>query len=525
MYSGVILASPILSTALGVWQTRLHLGVAQGIMRRLRLDVYTHLQLLPLRWFTSTRGGGVQSLLSNDLGAVNRAVTSTVPNIVSNGTRVLATVSGMAYLSWQLSLISVAVLPLFIVVTTRVGRVRRRITSETHRTFASMSALTEETLSLSGYLLTKVYGSQEVARGRYMAETDQLMRLWMRQQVIGTRFRGFIQTVFSVLPASAYVIAGVLLHAGRSGGISLGNLVAFTVFQSQLFVPVGQLLGAQVEMQGLFAVFERIWQYLDEPVGVGDRPGATSLAKDQIRGEVAFRDVSFSYDSSSGRPAVEQLTFSILPGQLVALVGRSGAGKTTVAYLAARLYEAEGGCVTLDGYDVRDLTEDTLRDAVAVVTQETFLFHGTIAENLRLAKADATDEELVAAAQAASIHERICQLPGRYDTEVGERGYRFSGGERQRLALARAALRSPRVLILDEATSGVDAEREAEIRGSLRRLMGSCTTLVIAHRLSTVIDADCILMLDRGRIVDSGTHSEMLARGGPYANLYFGRWL
>lgn len=516
---GIMVITPILSTGLGVWQTFLNAVVGQRMMQDLRVALYSHLQNLPLRFFTATRTGEIQSRLANDVGGVDSVITNTATTTVANLTRTAATLAGMAFLSWQLTLLSVAVLPIFILVTVRVGEVRRRVSAQTQATLADLSALAEETLSVSGVLLTKVYGRESAARDRYVVETSRLTNLMIRQQMVGRWFFGFIQTFFSILPAGVYLMAGLVLHAGARGGVTVGTLVSFTTFQSALFFPIGQLLNIQVELQGALALFDRIFQYLDLPVEIEDRPGAITIPTAQIQGRIGFANVSFSYEPEA-RPAVQEVTFEADPGQLVALVGPSGAGKSTLTYLMARLYDADQGRITLDHHDVRDLSQTTLRAAIAVVTQETFIFHSTIRENLLVGKPGASEEELIAAGQAAAIHDRIMELPDGYDTVGGERGYRLSGGEKQRVALARAILKNPRVLILDEATSALDSHSERAIQDAISGLMEGRTTIAIAHRLSTILAADLILMLDHGRIVERGTHQQLLAQGGAYSRLY-----
>ena len=516
---GIMVITPILSTGLGVWQTYLNAVVGQRMMQDLRVALYSHLQNLPLRFFTATRTGEIQSRLANDVGGVDSVVTNTATTTVANVTRTAATLAGMAFLSWQLTLLSVAVLPIFILVTVRVGEVRRRVSAQTQATLADLSALAEETLSVSGILLTKVYGREAAARDRYVVETSRLTNLMIRQQMVGRWFFGFIQTFFSILPAGVYLMAGLVLHAGLKGGVTVGTLVSFTTFQSALFFPIGQLLNIQVELQGALALFDRIFQYLDLPVEIEDRPGAITIPTSEIKGRIGFEDVTFSYEPGTN-PAVQDVTFEADPGQLVALVGPSGAGKSTLTYLMARLYDVDRGRITLDGHDVRNLSHTTLRAAIAVVTQETFIFHSTIRENLLVGKPGATEEELIAAGQAAAIHDRIMELPDGYDTVGGERGYRLSGGEKQRVALARAILKNPRVLILDEATSALDSHSERAIQDAISGLMEGRTTIAIAHRLSTILAADLILMLDHGRIVERGTHQQLLAQEGAYSRLY-----
>ncbi|HUY96845.1 MAG TPA: ABC transporter ATP-binding protein [Verrucomicrobiae bacterium] len=533
IFVAIMLITPVISTALGVWQTYLNAIVGQRVMQDLRLALYTHLQRLPLRFFTATRTGEIQSRLANDIGGVDSVITNTATSIVSNLTRAAATIVGMLVLSWQLTALSLALLPVFLYVTVRVGEVRRRVSGETQETLADLSALAEETLSVSGILLTKVFGRESFARQRYARETGRLTQLMIRQQMVGRWFFGFISTFFSIIPALVYLAAGAMLfgshpagHAAfaTSGADSIGTIVAFTTLQSGLFFPLGQLLNIQVEIQGAFALFDRIFEYIDIPLEITERPGALAIPSQEIRGAVSFEHVRFHYQPGQGVAAIDEVSFRAEPGQLVALVGPSGAGKTTLTYLLARLYDVDAGHVRVDGHDLRDLTLATVQGAMAIVTQEVFLFHSTIRENLLVGKPDATAEEVEAAGRAAAIHDRIMELPQGYDTVAGERGYRLSGGEKQRIALARAILKDPRILVLDEATSALDTHSERLVQTALDRLMAGRTTLAIAHRLSTVMAADQILMLERGRIVERGTHAQLLAANGAYSRLYLSQF-
>ena len=512
LLAGGMIAISVVSGVIGVAQTLLSNQVGQRVIHDLRTAVFRHLQRLSLAFFTRTRTGEVQSRISNDIGGVQGVVTSTATSIASNVTTVVATMVAMVALSWELALFAFALIPLFVYLTRRVGNERRAIAKTTQETLADISSLVQESLSVSGILLGKTMGQTGELADRFESDSKRLADLEVRQRMAGRWVMATIQMSFSIMPAAVYWFGGWWLASGHA--ISIGTLVAFTTLQTRLFFPVGSLLGVGLDVQTSLALFDRIFEYLDEPVDIDEKPDAR---RSLDAGDVVFDHVWFGY--SDDEWTLRDVSFTVPTGTTTALVGETGSGKTTLGYLAARLYDVGRGSVSINGVDVRDLSFEALARLVGVVSQETYLFHASVRENLRFAKPDATDAEVEAAAAAARIHHVIAALPDGYDTIVGERGYRFSGGEKQRIAIARTVLRNPPILVLDEATSSLDTETERLVQEALDRLSEGRTTIAIAHRLSTIRDADQIVVLDQGRVVEVGTHDDLLANGGRYATL------
>ena len=534
--AAVMTSIAVANGLMGVLQTYMTNSVGQSVMRDLRDRVYAHLQGMSLGFFTSTRTGEIQSRISNDVGGIQSVVTSTLTDTLSNTVIFLSTLVAMLILSWQLTIVAVATVPFFFALTRFVGKKRRAVTSDAQRSMAEVTAITQETLSVSGIMLAKLFGRQTQEMDNFHRHNQELSDLAVRQQMIGHTFFAVVMTFLSISPAFIYLLAGVLMSGDGSSAVSAGTIIAFTTLQSRLYFPVGRLLQVSVELQSSMALFERIYGYLDLKQDIVDSPEAAPLDLERVSGGITFDSVRVNYARSYGALedevddraleaesrmwALDGVSLNIPPGQLAAFVGPSGAGKTTLAYLVPRLYDVTEGSVSIDGTDVREIRQVDLAAVIGFVTQDSYLFHDTMEKNLLYARPEAGRDEMIAAAKAAFIHDRIMEMPEGYDTVVGERGFRLSGGERQRLSIARVILHQPRVLILDEATSALDTASERYVQSALQPLMRDRTTMVIAHRLSTIIAADVIYVVDRGRIVEHGPHNELLAKDGLYANLY-----
>ncbi len=543
---GFMCLIPIVTALIGIGQNWLTSTIGNSAMADLRSELFAHLQKMELAFFTATKTGAIQSRLANDVAGVRTVLTDTATTILQNTVTVTAAFVSMVILSWQLTILTLIVMPLFVYIQLQVGKRRQKLARKTQESLSEMTAITEEALSVSGILLSKVFNRSDAEVQRYREANRNQTKLQVDQAMTGRAFFATVQTFFALTPALVYLLAGFMLNNGTS--LTAGTLVAFTTVQARLQMPLLQLMRVTLDVQTSLALFRRIFEYLDLKPAITERPNALTVNPATLRGEIEFRDVFFRYpeprsltgdtrgdrfgdsgvriDREEGEAppekswALADVSLKVMPGQLAAIVGPSGSGKTTATYLVPRFYDVTDGAVLLDGTDVRDLTMGSLADSVGMVTQEPYLFHGTIRDNIAYAKPDATADEIEQAARDANIHERIMSFAEGYETITGERGYRLSGGEKQRLAIARVLLMDPRILILDEATSALDTETERLVQDALERATHNRTTIAIAHRLSTIHNADVIFGLEDGKLVEQGTHDELLKLGGLYSRLY-----
>ena len=533
-----LVAIPLIGGLIDVWQRRYSANVGEGLIFDLRRSLYEHMQRMSLRFFTNTRSGELISRLNNDVIGSQRAVTGTLITLITNVITLGITLVIMISIEWRLTLLSLVVMPLFIIPARRVGRVLRSITRTQMKANSEMNALMGETLNVSGALLVKIFGRQRDETGKFSTRAATVRDLGVRQALIGRSFFVVVGLVSAVGTATVYWLGGYL--AIQEGSFTTGDIVALALYLPGLYGALSALVNARVDLASSLVSFERVFEILDLPLEIEEPAQVHELAT--VEGEVSFDQVAFSYleEPAGGTPsltprskdkegpqqitsrywALDDVSFKIKPGQLAALVGPSGSGKTTITYLLPRLYDPTQGRICIDGVDLRELSLEQLAQHIGMVTQETFLFHDTIRANLLYARPEASEAEIIAACQAANIHDLITSLPDGYDTVVGERGYRFSGGEKQRIAIARVILKDPRILVLDEATSALDSRSEALIQEALQPLFRDRTSLVIAHRLSTILAADVILVIEHGKLLEHGTHAELLEHGGLYATLY-----